>query len=171
MKTIIILITLVIATATISCKKDKDTPIKYKDITTICKNLFEHGSADTSLLKGRWELEYFAKTLDGKDYRREYNPPYTCYLSFKDTTFGVSAGRSIGGNYYVIEQSNEISFILKGFNDGPFFIDPEREYLIEKYSNSIKNSICFVIIGNNKLVIYYKEDDDKDNIMIFDKKK
>jgi hypothetical protein len=159
MKTIIILITLIIATTTTSCEKDT---------ATICENLLEQGSTDATLLKGEWELEYFARTLNGKNYRWEAAPSFQTDLNFNDTTFRAGVRNVMYGNYYVDEQSNEISFMSTLITE--VGVTEEQGKPEDKYFNSIKNSVCFVIVDGNKLMIHYKEANDGKNILIFNKK-
>lgn len=161
MRTIIILISLVIATTTISCEKDT---------TTICENLLEQGITDPALLKGEWELKYFARTLDGINYKWEDSPSFKSYLTFFDSSkyFETKIINAMSGDYDIIEQSNYISFNSKVITQ--IGVTEEQAAYEDKYFDSINNSICFVIVDNIKLMIHYKEDKYRKNIMIFNKK-
>jgi hypothetical protein len=161
MKTIIILITLIIATTTISCEKDT---------TIICENLLEQGMPDPPLLVGEWELQYFARTLDGINYKWEDSPSFKSYLTFFDSSkyFETKIINAMSGDYDIIEQSNYISFNPTVITQ--VGVTEEQAAYEENFFNSIKNSICFVIVDNIKLLIHYKEDKDRKNIMIFNKK-
>lgn len=161
MKTIIILITLIVATTIISCEKDT---------TTICENLLEQGIADPALLKGEWELKCFARTLDGINYKWEDSPSFKSYLTFFDSSkyFETKIINAMSGDYDIIELSNYISFNSKVITQ--IGITEEQAAYEDKYFDSINNSICFVIVDNIKLMIHYKEDKYRKNIMIFNKK-
>ena len=90
MKTIIILITLVIATVSTSCQKDT---------ATICENLLEQGSADASFLKGEWEFEYLAKTLNGKKITGKDAINAEKWIGFDNNKIKGSICNALGGDY------------------------------------------------------------------------
>jgi hypothetical protein len=161
MKTIIILISLVIATTTISCEKDT---------TTICENLLEQGMADPALLIGEWDFEYFAYTANGEKIKKndeisnsrmqiedvcEVNSIDPCYMH----VYSVNSIRYI----YTLSNSNKISFSL----DITTEVAPSEEEI--KITEALANVYCFIIM-DNELLFHYKKDDYGNNILILKRK-
>ncbi len=161
MRTITILISLVIATTTISCEKGT---------TTICENLLEQGSADAALLEGEWEFEYFAYTANGNKIKKDEeilnsrmeikdicnrNSIDTCYMHVNSTNWI----RYI----YTLENSNGISFNLNISTE----IMPTEEEI--KLTNALANVFCYVV-RDNELLFHYKKDDKGNNILMLKRK-
>lgn len=161
MKTIIILISFVIATATISCEKDT---------TTICENLLEQGMADPALLKGEWDFKYFAYTANGGKIKKndeisnsrmkiedvcEVNSNDTCYMY----VFSINSIRYI----FSLSNNNKISFSL----DISTEVAPSEEEI--KITEALANVYCFIIM-DNELLFHYKKDDYGNNILILKRK-
>ncbi len=164
MKTIIILITLAIATTTIGCEKDT---------TTICENLLEEGSADISLLEGEWELEYIAYTPNGKRIKdKESISEKWKWSGSKLVIFGnISDSVNMGGKicnslrgYYSLYSPNNISIFIT--TTTYIYCTIEMELL-----KALNNSQCY-IIKDNKLFLHYKshKSHNNKNILILNKK-
>jgi hypothetical protein len=152
MKTIIILITLIIATFTTSCKKDT---------STICENIAGQGGSSLTDLKGEWEFKHFAYTPNG-DKIKDKDEIQKGYINVTDT----------GSIWFYHTNTIHYQFSLSGSNSinltqkGSTFINPPQEEIT--VSNAFNSSICYVVKGT-QLLIHYKEDDKK-NVLILNKK-
>lgn len=157
MKTIIILITLVIATTATSCKKDT---------TTICENLLEQGSADISFLEGEWEFEYFAYTANGNKIKNK-DEIQKGELHISDTSMDTlnmgMAHTNTVGFLYELDGANSITINMQGST----YITPPQEEIDITFA--LINSRCYVI-KDNELLFHYKEDDYGNNILILKRK-
>ncbi|MGM0641955.1 MAG: hypothetical protein ACQESN_11105 [Thermotogota bacterium] len=161
MKTIIIVITLVIGTATISCEKDT---------TTICENLLEQGSADTTLLKGEWDFEFFAYTPNGNKIKnnKEIMDSWMyiediCNQNSNDTCYMYVYSDNSIRYIYTLENNNGISFNMHGST----YVNPSEEEV--KITNALSSAFCYVI-KDNELLFHYEEDDYENNILILKRK-
>ena len=137
---------------TISCNKDT---------ATICENLLEQGIANSFSLKGEWEFEYFAYTVDGSKIKNK-EAIQKGYISITDTGSVWFYHTNTIHFSYTLDNSNGIFLTLLWSTE----INPRQEEI--SILDALKNSLCFVI-KNDELLIHYKEADKK-NIIILSKK-
>ncbi len=156
MKTIIILITLIIAATTISCEKDT---------TTICENLLEQGIADSISIKGDWAFKYLAKTLNGKKITNKEAISNENWIGFENNKIKGSICNALGGDYS-ISSINHISITIASITFK--LCDNETNELESRLLKSLNNSKCYVI-SDNELIIHFSGNVDK-NVLILTKK-
>lgn len=140
-----------------------------KDTETICKNLLDQGLADTSMLNGEWVLTSFARTINGRKVivKEKNNGAALEFNAIGDNNVIL---RVYGGNsmYFTLDIISANYMTLHGGGGTLVNSPPEVAALENRLRESLTNTLCYAIKGNELLIHF--EESDKKNILVLKKK-
>lgn len=132
-----------------------------KDTATVCKNMSTLGTYDSTALLGEWNFVSFANTLNGKKIKGKVSIEKG-HITISDSGRAWLYHTNEMIYSYNHKDLNNISFTL---GISTLEVSPQEE---KSVSSAMENAYCYIINGA-ELWIYYKQEDNK-NMLILQKK-